>query len=180
VGTDIEIKGTTPLRGSMPGSITVAAFVFGALLILVAIVGGGFKVFGAEVSGTVGTPLRIVAGVIGTGVLLAALYPTFRENTPFGSGGENTSSANSSASNRSQLKTNYYVDEQGVTMNVGNVGNSGVIIVSQLTLHWEYKPCPKVTPATGSGAPSVMASYKYEAQLSTSDDSHVLDPRSFK
>lgn len=37
----------------MPESIKIGAFVFGAILILIAILGGNFKLFGAEVAATV-------------------------------------------------------------------------------------------------------------------------------
>jgi hypothetical protein len=166
----------------VPGSVAIAAFVFGALLILVAILGGGFKVFGAEVSGTVGTPLRVVAGVLGTGVLLGALYPSFQGNNPFGSNLESTSpsASNESPSGKSALKVNYYVDETSASMDVGNAGNGGVIIVRQPTLHWEYKPCPKLTPSTGYASPSVLATHEYRVRLSASDGSHLLDRRPFK
>jgi hypothetical protein len=53
----------------MPESLTIAAFVFGAVLMLLSLVGGGFKLFGAEVSGTVGTLGRTVAFALG-GVLI--------------------------------------------------------------------------------------------------------------
>ena len=33
----------------MPQNLSIAAFVLGAILLLVAIVGGGFKLFGAEI-----------------------------------------------------------------------------------------------------------------------------------
>jgi hypothetical protein len=166
----------------MPGSITVAAFVFGAVLILVAILGGGFKAFGAEISERVGTPLRVVAGVIGALVLLATLYPTLEEANLFGSKPKSTSSSvsNEPPTGESALKVNYSADEQAASMDVGNGGTSGVIIVRQLTLHWEYKPCPRLTPATGSSAPGVVNVYTYEVRLSTSDGSDVLDPRPFK
>ncbi len=49
----------------MPESLTIAAFVFGAVLILLSLVSGGFKIFGAEVSGTAGRLGRIVAFVLG-------------------------------------------------------------------------------------------------------------------
>jgi len=166
----------------VPGSITVAAFVFGALLMLVAILGGGFKVFGAEVSGTVGTPLRVVAGVLGTGVLLGVLYPTFQANNPLGSNPESTvsSASNESPSNEPELKTNYYADELSASMDVGNAGDGGVIIVRQPTLHWEYQPCPQLSPSTGAATPSAMATHEYQVRLSASDGSHLLDRRPFK
>ena len=46
-------------------------------LILIALVGGGFKVFGTEVSGKTGHPvLRIVAGVMGLFLLIFGLVGT--------------------------------------------------------------------------------------------------------
>jgi hypothetical protein len=53
----------------MPENLTLAAFVFGAVLTLLSLVGGGFKLFGAEVPGTAGTLGRLVAFVLG-GVLI--------------------------------------------------------------------------------------------------------------
>jgi hypothetical protein len=53
----------------MPESLTIATFVFGAVLTLLSLVGGGFKLFGAEVPGTAGTLGRTVAFVLG-GVLI--------------------------------------------------------------------------------------------------------------
>jgi len=50
-------------KRDMPQIITIGAFVLGAVLILVALVGGGSKVFGAEVSGEAGSVPRILAVV---------------------------------------------------------------------------------------------------------------------
>lgn len=49
----------------MPSSLAIAAFVLGAVLLLVALLKGGFKIFGAEVSGTAGAGGRIFAFVAG-------------------------------------------------------------------------------------------------------------------
>ena len=50
----------------MPQSITMAAFVLGAVLLLIAILhGGGFKIFGAEVDGSPGRFGRVFAGLLG-------------------------------------------------------------------------------------------------------------------
>src|SRR5262245_55479982 len=49
----------------MPQTLNVGAFVFGAILVHVALLGGRFKLFGAEVSDTVGLPGRTLAGLIG-------------------------------------------------------------------------------------------------------------------
>lgn len=50
----------------MPQSITIAAFVLGAVLLLIAILhGGGFKIFGAEVDGSPGRFGRVFAGLLG-------------------------------------------------------------------------------------------------------------------
>jgi hypothetical protein len=53
----------------MPESLTIAVFVFGAVLMLLSLVRGGFKLFGAEVPGTAGTLGRTVAFALG-GVLI--------------------------------------------------------------------------------------------------------------
>ena len=58
----------------MPQSITIAAFVFGAVLLLIALLGGGFKIFGAEVSGKAGAFGRPVAGVAGVILVLLGLF----------------------------------------------------------------------------------------------------------
>ena len=57
----------------MPENLTIAAFVFGAVLTLLSLVGGGFKLFGAEVSGTAGTLGRTVAFVLGGGLITVGL-----------------------------------------------------------------------------------------------------------
>jgi hypothetical protein len=55
----------------MPQSITIAAFVLGAVLLLIGLLGGGFKIFGAEVSGNAGQGPRVAAG--GLGALFIAI-----------------------------------------------------------------------------------------------------------
>jgi hypothetical protein len=57
----------------MPGSLTIGAFVFGAVLLLLALVGGNFKMFGAEVSSTVGKSIRILSFALGVGFVAFAL-----------------------------------------------------------------------------------------------------------
>jgi hypothetical protein len=49
----------------MPEIIETGAFVFGAVLVLLALVSGGFKIFGAEVSGTAGQLARVIAFFLG-------------------------------------------------------------------------------------------------------------------
>jgi hypothetical protein len=61
----------------MPQTITVAAFVFGAVLLLIALLGGRFKIFGAEVSEAVGRTGRIVAAVAGIVFICIGLYGSF-------------------------------------------------------------------------------------------------------
>lgn len=62
----------------MPQNITLAAFVLGAILLLVALTTGGVKIFGAEVSGSTGRTARIFAGVLGALLLAAGLWGAFR------------------------------------------------------------------------------------------------------
>jgi len=49
----------------MPQNIAIASFVLGAVLILIALLRGGFKIFGAEISGTTGGLGRIIAFALG-------------------------------------------------------------------------------------------------------------------
>ena len=58
----------------MPQSITIAAFVLGPVLLLIALLGGGFKIFGAEVPGKTGWGGRIVAGIAGTIFICVGLF----------------------------------------------------------------------------------------------------------
>jgi hypothetical protein len=156
----------------VPGSVEIAAFTFGAILVLLALLGGTFKAFGFEISGRVGTPLRVAAGVIGVIFLLGALYPTLRPEP---------SSPKPEPADKPGLDVDYHVDEQGASLIVGNGGDGGgIIIVSQLTAHWEYKKCPELIPGATTSPGTVMAMHKYELRLSTSDGSHVVDPRKFR
>jgi hypothetical protein len=49
----------------MPANIALGAFIVGAILLLLAVSHGGFKIFGAEMSGAEGRAPRIVAGLCG-------------------------------------------------------------------------------------------------------------------
>ncbi len=64
----------------MPSSIAIAAFVLGAVLLLIAVLGGQFKIYAAEVSGSVGGRVRILAGVLGAFFIVVGLL-----GNPFGS-----------------------------------------------------------------------------------------------
>ncbi len=57
----------------MPQSITIGAFVFGAVLILIALLGGGFKIFAAEIPLAIARPQRFVAAVLGTFFILIGI-----------------------------------------------------------------------------------------------------------
>jgi hypothetical protein len=61
----------------MPQNIIVAAFIFGAVLVLIALVGGGFKLFGVEIPAITGSLVRIVAGVAGTSLIFIGIYGDF-------------------------------------------------------------------------------------------------------
>jgi hypothetical protein len=67
-------------------------------------------------------------------------------------------------------------------MIVGNGGEGGgIIIVSQLTAHWEYKKCTELTSGpTTSSTNTALVAHKYELRSNTSDGSHVVDPRKFR
>ena len=49
----------------MPQSLSIGAFVFGAVLVLLSLVVGKFKLFGAEVDGSVGKVSRVIAFLFG-------------------------------------------------------------------------------------------------------------------
>ncbi|ASC72312.1 hypothetical protein XM38_032690 [Halomicronema hongdechloris C2206] len=67
----------------MPDSIQIGILVLGAVLLLIAILGGNFKLFGAEVTATVSNRfLRFTAFALGTALLIIAIgLPAF-ESTP--------------------------------------------------------------------------------------------------
>jgi len=58
----------------MPQSLAVGAFVFGAVLLIIGLVGGGFKLFGAEMPGGVSDRNRGVAFVLGIVFILVPLF----------------------------------------------------------------------------------------------------------
>ena len=58
----------------MPSSLTIGAFAFGAVLVLIALMGGGFKIFGAEISGKAGHAARWLSGLLGVSLLIIGLY----------------------------------------------------------------------------------------------------------
>lgn len=60
----------------MPQSIQIGLLVLGGVLILIAILGGNFKVFGAEVTATVSNVfLRFVAFLLGVFLLWVVAAP---------------------------------------------------------------------------------------------------------
>ena len=50
----------------MPGNLLVAVFVFGAVLILIALLGGSLKIFGADIPTKLEHRKRAVSGILGT------------------------------------------------------------------------------------------------------------------
>jgi len=59
----------------MPEDLKIGAFVFGAILVLIALLGGNFKLFGAEVAATISNRfLRFVAFALGTTFLVVAMH----------------------------------------------------------------------------------------------------------
>jgi hypothetical protein len=53
----------------MPETLTIAIFVFGAVLLLIGLVGGAFKLFGTEVTGKVDARARIICLILGAGFI---------------------------------------------------------------------------------------------------------------
>lgn len=60
----------------MPASIAIGLIVLGGVLLLVAILGGNFKIFGAEVGEKVSSGfIRLLSGVLGIAFVFLALFP---------------------------------------------------------------------------------------------------------
>lgn len=60
---------------NMPDNLRIGVFAFGAVLTLVALLGGNFKFFGAEVASTVSNPiLRFVAFALGAMLVALAIH----------------------------------------------------------------------------------------------------------
>jgi hypothetical protein len=58
----------------MPENLPLALVIVGAILLLIALLGGQFKLFGAEVPGTVGRASRWMSGLAGVILLAAGVY----------------------------------------------------------------------------------------------------------
>lgn len=72
----------------MPENLTMGFFAFGAVLILISLLGGGFNIFSFAVSTTISSPLiRITSFILGTTSILLALNPDI---SPFPSDATNT------------------------------------------------------------------------------------------
>lgn len=73
----------------MPANLEIGFFVFGAVLILIGLVGGHFKIFISNIPGVANPFLRLVAFILGIAFVLLAVYPGIvfvalaeSENTP--------------------------------------------------------------------------------------------------
>ena len=64
----------------MPETLTIAIFVFGAVLLLIGLVGGAFKLFGTEVTGKVDARARIISLILGAGFIGWGLLAEHRSN----------------------------------------------------------------------------------------------------
>jgi hypothetical protein len=65
----------------VPQSMTIGAFVLGAVLLLISLVRGGFKIFGAEISGSAGFLGRPIAFVIGITLIVTGFYFQYGSTT---------------------------------------------------------------------------------------------------
>jgi len=77
----------------MPANLEIGFFVFGAVLILIGLVGGHFKIFISNIPGVANPFLRLVAFILGITFVLLAIYPGIvfvalaeSENTPLPTG----------------------------------------------------------------------------------------------
>jgi PQQ-dependent catabolism-associated CXXCW motif protein len=78
----------------MPQTLTIGIFVLGAVMLLLALVSGGFKIFGSEMPGVANRSARIIAFVLGL-VLVGFSLIHFREDS--GAKGDRSSSVAPSA-----------------------------------------------------------------------------------
>ncbi len=58
----------------MPETLNIGIFVLGAVMLLLALVSGGFKIFGSEMPGIASRPARIIAFIIGVLLIGFALF----------------------------------------------------------------------------------------------------------
>src|SRR5512145_2499266 len=58
----------------MPENLPLALVIVGAILLLIALLGGQFKLFGAEVPGRVGRASRWMSGLAGVVLIVAGIY----------------------------------------------------------------------------------------------------------
>jgi hypothetical protein len=67
----------------MPASVQIGAIALGGVLVLIGLVGGNFKLFGAELAATISNSyLRFVAFAFGTFLIIAALNSSGSTPTP--------------------------------------------------------------------------------------------------
>ena len=66
----------------MPPSISIGELVLGAVLLLLALLGGRFKIFGFEFAGMVQRSIRWFAGLLGGSLLLWVLIPARQNPNP--------------------------------------------------------------------------------------------------
>jgi phosphotransferase system glucose/maltose/N-acetylglucosamine-specific IIC component len=100
----------------MPTSITIAAFVLGAVLLLIAILHGSFKIFGAEVDGTAGRFGRIFAGLLGVVLIAIGLFSSLYKPSPQPAAGLQKSASDDSPSGAAQKPTGPAQSDQPVNI----------------------------------------------------------------
>ena len=82
----------------MPGSVTIALVVLGGVLVLIAVLGGKFKIWGAEIEDSTGNPGRIAAGILGVVFILIAIVMGLIQNLPSPNASANQSQQTASIS----------------------------------------------------------------------------------
>jgi hypothetical protein len=92
----------------MPQSIAIGLLVLGGVLLLVAVTGGKFKIFVAEVDSPVSnTPVRVLAGVLGVAFILTSLVQgNIGGSTPAQTSANNPSASPSSPASGSTSQPN--------------------------------------------------------------------------
>jgi len=169
----------------MPESLTIAAFVFGAVLILLSLVGGEFKLYGAEVSGKAGKLGRTVAFALGVGFIVLGLVRGDKPGSAAG-GTEPPVNANyNSGGNAGQVTardrlpeqlppaqpnlTGVWTDDYGDIIRITQIGDSFEFVSENYTTHVAGRGRGTVhgqsftnsyqtnRPSTGSGSGMISA-----------------------
>ena len=109
----------------MPNSIEIAFFVFGAILLLIALLGGNFKLFGADIASTVANNyIRFLSFFLGCFFIGLVLFPINKVDSrprpipPVSTTQTSTNTIDLSGSWASDIGVNYEIEQDGTRLKV--------------------------------------------------------------